>query len=377
MNNIRKILILANDTTYTYNLRDVLLKTFISEGYKVIVACEKKDHVDEILSLGVQLIEIKLNRRSKNPFSDFHLYSRFRRILKDEKPSVVLTYNIKPNIYGGIACRITRIPYIPNITGLGTAVKSNGPIQKLTTILYRIGISKAACVMFQNEDNRRFFIDHKLLGKNSRTRILPGSGVNLEKFVYQTYPEADSPVVFSIIGRIMKDKGINELLEAAEIVNGTLPKTRFRLIGYFDENYQSMVMNAVNNGIVEYIGEQEDVRPFIKDSWAIIQPSHHEGMSNVLLESAATGRPVIATDIPGCREAFDNGISGFAFSVGNANALANAIVRFINLPYEDKLRMGKAGRLKMEKEFDRNIVAQEYLSEIHKTEEMKWNCIID
>lgn len=368
---MKKILILANDTTYTYNLRDVLLKTFIAEGYEVIVVCERLNYSKEMLDLGVRLIDLKMNRRSKNPFSDLSLLAQFRGIIKQEKPSVVLTYNIKPNVYGGIACKMARVPYIPNITGLGTAVENAGIMQKISTTLYKIGVSKAACVMFQNEGNKQYFIESGLLGENSKTCLLPGSGVNLEKFAYQPYPDPESPMIFSIIGRIMKDKGTDELLEAAKTVKEKHPDVRFRMIGYFDENYQSVVKKAVKESLVEYVEEQEDIRPFVNESWAVIQPSHHEGMSNVLLESAATGRPVIATDIPGCREAFDNDISGFAFPVGDSKALAEAIIRFIELPYETKLRMGKAGRLKMEHEFDRNIVAQAYLTEIRKAEARK------
>ena len=368
---MKKILILANDTTYTYNLRDVLLKTFIAEGYEVIVVCERLNYSKEMLDLGVRLIDIKMNRRSKNPLSDLSLLAQFRRIIQQEKPSVVLTYNIKPNVYGGIACKMAEVPYIPNITGLGTAVENAGIMQKISTTLYKIGVSKAACVMFQNEGNKQYFIESGLLGKNSKTCLLPGSGVNLEKFAYQPYPDPESPMIFSIIGRIMKDKGTDELLEAAKTVKEKYPDVRFRMIGYFDENYQSIVNKAVKESLVEYVEEQKDIRPFVNESWAVIQPSHHEGMSNVLLESAATGRPVIATDIPGCREAFDNDISGFAFPVGDSKALAEAIIRFIELPYETKLRMGKAGRLKMEHEFDRNIVAQAYLTEIRKTEGRK------
>lgn len=373
---MNKLLIFANDSTYTYNLRDVLLKRFISEGYKVVIACEKLKKVNEIISLGIRLINVRIKRHSKNPFFDLYLFYQFRRIIKEEKPDVVLTYNIKSNVYGGLACKMSRIPYIANITGLGTVLINAGLTKKISKILYRLGISDASCVMFQNEWNRNFFINNKLLGSKSQIYTLPGSGVNLEKFSYQPYPEIESPIIFSIIGRIMKDKGTDELLIAAGIVKEKFPDICFRMIGYFDDDYKSIdyksiIEKAIEKGIIEYIEEQDDIRPYIRDSWAVIQPSHHEGMSNVLLESSATGRPVIATDIPGCREAFDNGISGFSFPVGDPNTLAEIIIRFITLPYEDKVSMGRAGRKKMEREFDRNIVAEAYLSEIRKMEKRK------
>lgn len=366
--NMRKIMILANDTTYTYNLRDVLIKRFINAEYKVVVACECLNYEKEMLALGVRLINIKMNRHSKNPFSDILLLTQFIKVLRKEKPSVVLTYNIKPNVYGGMACKMLGIPYIPNITGLGTAVENAGIMQKISTILYKIGVSKAVCVMFQNESNQKYFVDNNLLGKNSLMCLLPGSGVNIEKFTCQPYPAQDSTITFSIIGRIMKDKGTDELIEAIKIVKSKYPEVLFKLIGYFDDNYQHIVEKAVDDGLLEYVKEQKDVRPLIIESWAVIQPSHHEGMSNTLLESAASGRPVIATDIPGCRETFDSGKSGFAFPAGNSKVLAETIQRFIVMPYSEKQRMGLAGRAKMEQEFDRNIVAQAYLSEISKTE---------
>ena len=369
---MEKIIVLSNDTTYTFKLRDILLEKLVSEGYEVVVVCVKLKKVNELMSMGVRFIDIRINRHSKNPFSDLSLFNKFRRIINAEKPAVVLTYNIKSNIYGGLACKLAGVPYITTITGLGTPLEKPGIIQKISTILYRIGISKATCVMFQNESNRMYFVDRRLLGKESRTRLLPGSGVNLEKFSYEPYPEPESPIIFSVIGRIMKSKGTDDFLAAARIVKEKFPDIRFRMIGYFDDNYQSIIEKAVEEGIIEYVEEQEDVIPFIRDSWAVIQPSlYGEGMSNVLLEGAATGRPVIATDIPGCRETLDNGISGFVFPVGDSKALAETIMRFIALPYEEKVKMGKAGRIKMEKEFDRRIVAQAYLDEIRKMEGKK------
>lgn len=361
---MKKIMILANDTTYTYNLRDILIKRLISDGFKVVICCERLNYEKEIIELGAKIIDIKMHRRSTNPILDVFLLFRFITVILEEKPNVVLTYNIKPNVYGGMACKILHVPYIPNITGLGTAVENASFIQKISLTLYKKGVSNAACVMFQNEGNREYFIKSSLMGKNSHSRLLPGSGVNLEKFNLESYPDKDSPVVFSIIGRIMKDKGTDELLEAIKVVKQKYPDVHFRMIGYFDDNYQAIIKTAVDKGLIEYYEEQKDIRPFLKESWAVIQPSHHEGMSNVLLESAATGRPVIATDIPGCRESFDNEISGFSFKVGNYQALAETIMRFIEMQYDKKVNMGKSGREKMLREFDRNIVANAYLDEI-------------
>lgn len=359
-----KILIVANDSSYTYNLRDVLIQRLISAGYEVVVCCECQKFKEELCALGARLIDIKISRHSKNPLSDLSLLNRLWWIVRKEKPEVVLTYNIKPNVYGGMVCRLAGIPYIPNVTGLGIAVENGGITSYISRKLYKIGISGASCVMFQNEDNLKFFINSKLLRKGESARLLPGSGVNLNKFSYEQYPPASSPVILSVIGRIMKDKGVDELFEAAAIVKQKYNDVQFRMIGSFDEDYQNKVHIMVEKGLVEYVGEQNDVRPFINGSWAIIHPSHHEGMANVILESAASGRPVIATNIPGCREAIEDHSSGFLFSLGSSESLAKSIINFLELTYDRKCQMGKHARIKMEQEFDRNIVAQIYIDEI-------------
>ena len=361
-----KILILSNDSSYTYNLRDVLLERFVNEGFEVVVCCECLNYKQNLLDLGVKLIDVKFSRHSINPFSNIALLKQYKKIILTENPDVVLTYNIKPNVYGGIACKSLRIPYIPNITGLGIAVKNAGIVQKISKQLYKVGMSGASCVMFQNIDNKMFFIENDMLGEATRTCLLPGSGVNLEKFTLQPYPENNTEMVFSIIGRIMKDKGTDELLEAVRLVKNKFSKTVFRMIGYFDDKYQKIIMRSVKEGLIEYYEEQQDIRQFIKESWAVIQPSHHEGMSNVLIESAACGRPVIATDIPGCRETFDNNVSGFAFPVGDVVSLAKTIIQFIELPHHKKVQMGLEGRAVVEKKFDRNFVASAYLEEVKK-----------
>lgn len=361
-----KILILANDTNYTYNLRDVLIEQFVAAGYEVALASNCLGFQDELRAMGCRLIELKIDRHSKNPLSDLSLLHMYRSILRRERPDVVLSFNIKPNIYGGIACMREKLLFIPNITGLGIAVENRGVLRTVSTALYRLAMSRADCVMFQNEGNRQFFLDHKLLKKGAHTCLLPGSGVNLKKFQLLPYPLEDSTPTFSVIGRIMQAKGTDELIEAAREVRKHCPGVCFRVIGAFDDNYQELIVRAEREGLIEYLPQQKNIRPFIAESWAVIQPSHHEGMSNVLLESAASGRPVIASDIPGCRETFDDGVSGFGFPVGDAEALSATILRFIALPYSEKCAMGLAGRGKMEQSFGRNLVAQKYLQIIEK-----------
>ena len=195
-----KVMILANDTTYTYNLRNEIIERLASDGHEVVVASQPLLLQNELKSLGCRLVNIETNRHGTNPLSDFGLLMKFRQVLSDERPDVVLTYNIKPNAYGGIACRMTKTHYIPNITGLGTAVVYPGLLQKISTKLYKVGVAGADCIMFQNEENRHFFIDHHMMPKKARARLLPGSGVSLKVHKAMEYP-ADIGVINSLVGR--------------------------------------------------------------------------------------------------------------------------------------------------------------------------------
>jgi galacturonosyltransferase len=282
------------------------------------------------------------------------------KLLKKIKPDVVFTYTIKPNVYGGMACALKRIPYIANVTGLGTAVQNGGIMQKLTLTLYKLGLKKAKMVFFQNSENQKFMLKCGIVKGNND--LLPGSGVNLEQHCFEPYPESDEKVVLLTIGRMMRDKGTNEILQAAKIIKADYSNVVFRFIGAHDGNCKENLDIAVKQGIVEYIGKQPGVHPFIKESHATLHASYHEGMSNVLLETASSGRPVIATDVPGCRETYDDGVSGIAFKPKDVDDLVRAIKEFLSLTNEQKAQMGKAGREKMENEFNRNIIISKYLN---------------
>ncbi len=355
----KKVLILANKDGGLYSFRKELLQKLISEGNQVYCSLPFGEKTDLITDLGCECINTKVSRRGTNPVEDVKLFFRYLKLLGKIKPDVVFTYTIKPNVYGGMACALKRIPYIANVTGLGTAVQNGGLMQKLTLTLYKIGLSKAKTVFFQNSENQKFMISKGIIkGTND---LLPGSGVNLEQHCFEEYPETDEKVVLLTIGRIMKDKGTNEILQAAKIIKAEYPNVIFRFIGPHDGNCKENLENAVKEGIVEHIGKQPSVHSFIKDSHATLHASYHEGMSNVLLETASSGRPIIATDVPGCRETYDDGVSGISFKAKDVDDLVRAIREFLALTNEQKARMGKAGRLKMEKEFNRNIIVNKYL----------------
>jgi glycosyltransferase involved in cell wall biosynthesis len=361
-----KVLVLANLGMGLYKFRKELLEELIRNNQEVFIALPYDDYVSKLESLGCKYEKIThLDRRGTNPLKDFKLILSYVKLIKRIKPDVVLTYTIKPNVYGGLACRITKTPYITNVTGLGTSLVNKGVIQKLTLFLYKIGLKKASSVFFQNKTNLEYFNKEEIVNHNAK--LIPGSGVNLSQHNFEQYPDEKKGIKFLFIGRIMKDKGIEELLQAAKEVKQRYPSTRFDLIGASEEDYSNELIELNNAGIINYHGLQNNVHSFIKESHATILPSYHEGTANVLLETASVGRPILATRVPGCKETYDEGITGLGFDVKSAESLAETIIRFIDLPYEEKKAMGLSGRKKMEKEFDRKIVINSYLKEIKKS----------
>lgn len=364
-----RVLILANYDAGLYKFRRELLEALVKE-HDVFSCVPDGGYIERIKELGCQYTPCDfLNRHGKNPLKELQLLRFYQKLLREIKPDVVLTYTIKPNVYGGMACARAGIPYIANVTGLGTAIENPGALQEVVLRLYHAGLKKAEVVFFQNEGNRHFFTKHGIV--SGRTELLPGSGVNTDYHAFAPYPEDEEGLVFSTVGRIMRDKGCIELAEAARRVKQKYPEMRFCLIGSFDEKCPARLKEAIASGVLEHIESQQDVRPFYAESHAIIHPSYHEGMSNVLLEAAAAGRPVLASNVPGCRETFDEGVSGIGFEPKNIDDLVRVIKQFIALPYEKKAAMGRAGREKVEREFDRKIVVDAYMKEIHKIEESK------
>ncbi|MBQ7258117.1 MAG: glycosyltransferase family 4 protein [Abditibacteriota bacterium] len=365
-----KVLILANNSGGLYRFRKELLKELINpnsfltgntiQKSDVYVSVPCVEFVDELKELGVHLIDTFIDTRGLNPINDFKLLLTYKKIIKSVKPNIVLTYTIKPNIYGGALCKFLKIPYIVNITGLGTAIENTGIVSKVLLKLYKFSLSSAKCVFFQNQKNKGFFEERGLI--KSKVDILPGSGVNVEDYSFAEYPEAQDKVSFLFIGRIMKDKGIEEFLECAKFIKEKYPNTEFSLIGeFYEKEYEPLISELSEKGVISYYGMQKTSKDFIRSHHAIILPTYHEGLSNVLLESAAMGRPVIASDIPGCREVFDSGVTGIGFEPKSGQALIDATLKFLSLSYDERKEMGRKAREKIEKEFDRKIVINKYI----------------
>lgn len=360
-----KVLILANSSKGVYGFRNELMLELLKE-YEVVVSVPDEVSVKELSDEGCRIIHTDINRRGVNPVQDMGLFMRYFKLLKKEKPDVVLTYTIKPNIYGGWACRLRKIPYITTITGLGSGFEKSGILKKIIVTMYRVALKKAACIFFQNSENMQIFEDCKIKGR--KTRLVQGSGVNLETNFFEEYPEDDGIIKLLYVGRIMKEKGIGELLDAAKYFDENRnfydKSIEFDLLGYCDDDIKETVEEAEKNGYIRLLGFSPYVHSYLRDCSVVVLPTYHEGMSNVLQESSAVGRPVIATNIPGCREIFDEGITGFGCEPKDSSTLIDAIDRFIKLPYEEKVTMGKNARHKMEFEFNRANVVKAYVDEM-------------
>lgn len=364
---MKRILILANNSIGLYNFRVELIERLIEEKFNVyftVPELSNDEKVEKLIEVGGNYIHTPMNRRGVNPLEDFKLIKNYKKIIDDIKPDVILTYTIKPNIYGNYVANKFNIPIIMNITGIGSSL-ATGKLKLVIKKMYKYAASKATNVFFQNQGNSEFFINNNLV-KQSKTRIIPGSGVNIERFKASKLNKKDNRLRFLFIGRLMKDKGIKEYTVVAKNITAKYPHTEFWILGPYEENEWENEIEKSENSHIKYLGESKDVREEIKQVDCIVNPSYHEGMSNVLLEGAAMGKPLIASNISGCREIIDNGINGFLFKVKSAKDLEKKLIQFINLKEEERSEMGISSRIKIEKEFDRNIVVDEYINVINK-----------
>lgn len=356
-----KVLILANYDVGLYKFRKELLETLVKE-HEVYVSLPVGIYTQELKNMGCHFIETEFDRHGTNPIQEFKQIGAYRKILKEIKPDIVFTYTIKPNVYGGMACRMQKVPYVVNITGLGTALENPGMMQKITLILYKLGLKKAQKVFFQNTENRAFMLEHNVV--KGAYDLLPGSGVNVDYYTALDYPAGDT-IDFVFIARVMKEKGIDQYLEAAEVIRSKYPNTRFHICGACEQAYEDKLQELQDRGVIIYHGLVKDMREIHKISSCTVHPTYYpEGLSNVLLESAASARPIITTNRAGCREVIDDGKNGFVVEQKNAKDLIEKIERFLNLSYEERKQMGLNGRHKVEKDFNRQIVIDKYLEEL-------------
>ncbi|MDO4940310.1 MAG: glycosyltransferase family 4 protein [Erysipelotrichaceae bacterium] len=359
-----RILFLANDDEGLYKFRKELIERLLKDN-EVFVSLPYGKYVENLKEMGCTYIQTEFERKGTNPIKDIKLISFYKKIINNTKADVVLTYTVKPNVYGGLACQITNTKYLVNITGLGSALENPGILQKILVVLYKLGLRKANKVFFQNETNRDFMIEKNIIDRY-RTTIIPGSGVNLDEYKLLDYPNGNI-TDFVYIGRIMKEKGFDQYIDAAKYIKSIYSNTRFHICGTYEDDYKNEVEQLVAEDVVIYHGSVENMLDIYSIIQCTIHPTYYpEGLSNVLLESLACGRPIITTDRPGCKEVIVDGVNGFVVKQKDSKDLIRKIEKFLSLSTKERKRLGLNGRQKVETEFDRNIVIDTYLEEIYK-----------
>jgi glycosyltransferase involved in cell wall biosynthesis len=360
----RTIVLSANSDWNIANFRGGLIRGLRKAGYEpVVIAPQDPAAERRMTEFEVERIAVPIERSGLNPVADLALLARYRSFLKQLRPAAYLGYTIKPNIYGSLAAASLGIPAIPNVSGLGTAFIRNGPLQHVVTGLYRIAFKRAPIVFFQNEEDRQLFAKRKLV-RADQARVLPGSGVDLERF--KPVPLPEGAPTFLLVARLLRDKGVAEFVEAARMLRARLPTAKFQLLGPIDEHNRTAISRRelqswVAEGVVEYLGTTDDVRPHIAAASAVVLPSYREGMPRSLLEAAAMARPLVATDAPGCRDVVEDGVNGYLCAVRDPSSLASAMQRLAELPLPECLAMGEAARRKVQERFNEEFVVQAYL----------------
>jgi glycosyltransferase involved in cell wall biosynthesis len=356
-----RVLIITNNDVGLYKFRKELVSKLLEKN-EVFIALPNGNYINQFKDMGCHFIETEFDRHEKNPLKELKLIRLYKKILRTTKPNIVFTYTIKPNAYAGMICASLRIPYVVNVTGLGIAIENGGLIQKISLLLYKHGLKKAQKVFFQNAENMKFMVNHKVI--KSLYDLLPGSGVNLENYRVTEYPNGRN-VNFVFVSRIMREKGIDQYLDAAKIIRKKHPETRFHVCGFCEQAYENELNRLSDSKIIIYHGLVDDMASIYKKMNCTVHPTYYpEGLSNVLLESAASGRPIITTNRSGCREVVDDGVNGYIVKERDSDDLVEKIEKFLSLSYEEKKQMGLAGRTKVEKEFDRQIVIDKYLKEL-------------
>ena len=361
----KRILVLANNDVGLYRFRKDLLAALLGAGHEVYISLPDGGFISELVQLGCRFIDTPIERRGMNPIHDSKLFRQYRAILKKVKPNLVLTYTIKPNIYGGLACRMAHIPYAVNITGLGSAIENGGWLKKFVLALYKPALKGARVVFFENAGNRDTLAATGVVPQG-RDVVLSGAGVNLEDYPYQSYPQ-EGAVRFLFVGRVMHEKGVDELFAAAKRMKREYGDgVEFHIVGSFEEGYKPLMDELEKASVVKYHGYQSDMKRFYAMASCVVLPSYHEGMSNVLLEAAASGRPLITSDISGCREAVEDGNSGYLCPAKDANALYGAMQRVMELSVEQRSEMGCRGRERMQALFCKRMIVEETMKELRE-----------
>lgn len=361
-----RILLTVNLAWNILNFRMGIVRALVQAGHEVAVLAPGNGAGLE--AEGLRHIPLVMDAKGLNPLSGVTMVARMTRHFRKERPDIILSWTIKNNIFGAIAARRVGVPFIPNVSGLGTAFLSGGAVQFVAQTLYRHAFRPLDTVFFQNAEDRDLFTTRRLVTP-AQAQLLPGSGIDLTRFI--PAPAPDGPPVFLMIARLLRDKGVVEFAQAARIVRATHPDATFCLLGALDADNRSAIPETMlrewqADGTIRYLGTAPDVRPHIAASHCVVLPSYREGAPRTLIEAAAMGRPVIATDVPGCRAVVENGHTGLLCAARSGDSLAQMCLRFLDMPVADRNAMGQAGRARMERDYDEAHVVQAYLSAIRR-----------
>ena len=362
-----KVLLTSNSAWNLVNFRKPVIEALVAAGYEVIAVAPADGNEAELSAMGARFRPIKMRGAGTSPIEDSRLLLDYIKLLRDERPAIFLGFTAKPNIYGSMAARLTGVPVAATISGLGSAFLKGGVIGMLLLRLYRLALGGARAIFFQNPADRELFIARRI-SRPGQARLVAGSGIDLGRFAPAPIEHHDA-VRFLLIGRLLFDKGIAEFVEAARIVRRRHPTACFQLLGGPGDDNPSAVPQVelarwAAETIVEQLGVRDDVRPYIAAADCVVLPSYREGLPRSLLEGAAMARPLIASNVPGCRDVVNDGINGLLCDVRSAASLAVAMERMITMSPAERATMGAAGRRKVEAEFDQRLVADAYLAEI-------------
>lgn len=359
-----KIVIALNTSWNLFNFRAALIQAMVAQGYRVVAVAPPDEYSPRLPALGCHYVPLPMDNQGTNPFKDFLLMWRFFWLLRRERPSVLLSYTVKPNVYGGLAAHALNIPVIQNVAGLGAAFIRNTWLTRLVKGLYRLALSRSARVFFQNEDDRSLFIDEHLVRPVVADR-LPGSGVDLDKFRPLPLPGRE-PIRFLLMARLLWDKGVAEFVEAARLLRQRGVKAECCLLGFLEVQNPAAVPRQqverwVAEGAVQYLGVTDDVRAEIAKADCVVLPSYREGTPRSLLEAAGMARPIITTNAPGCRDVVEDGVNGLLCRSRDALDLADKMGGIAALTATQRTAMGLLGREKVSREFDERLVIERYL----------------
>jgi glycosyltransferase involved in cell wall biosynthesis len=369
-----KVVIALNAAWNLLNFRSGLIKALVADGHTVLLAAPSDEHVPALVALGARFVDVPMHTHGTNPLTDLALLWRFARLLQRERPDVLLAYTAKPNVYGSLAARWLGVPVVNNIAGLGSVFIKGGWLAGVLKGLYRVALARSHCVFFQNPDDLQLFLDHRLVA-HAQTALLPGSGVDLQKFRPAPLPclQSTGPAqsadprrfVFLLVARMLKDKGVEEYVQAARSLKARHPQVECALLGFVDGDNPTAISAAqmqawVSEGVVSYWGTSTDVREELARADCVVLPSYREGTPRTLLEAAAMARPLVATDVPGCREVVRHGINGLLCAPRDAQSLAEQMAAMLNMTDDALQQMATASRQWVQTYFDEQIVIDRY-----------------